>query len=63
MKKQISPEEDDDEEDDDTFDEKFGNYFKSSPDNYLSNAKARRRIEELLEDKKFKDDFDDYLEF
>ena len=63
--KKISSEEKDDAvlSSSDTFAEEFSEYFKSSPGNYLLNAKARRRIEDLLDDKKLKADFDDFIGF
>jgi hypothetical protein len=44
------------------FDEEFSTYLNGSGDYSLS-IKTRRKIEDLLDDKKLKDEFDDFMEF
>lgn len=65
MNKNLSSEENDDAvlSCSDSFEEEFSKYCQSGLDNYTLNAKARRRIEDLLEDKKLNEDFDDFDDF
>jgi len=66
MKKKLNSEKNDNTvsscSDNNAFDEEFSADLNNSGD-YLLNIKTRRKIEDLLEDKKLKDEFDDFIEF
>jgi len=48
---------------DEDFDQDLDEYSKNNSGEYLLSAKTRRRIENLLEDRKLKDELDDFIEF
>lgn len=66
MKKKLNAEKNDpnvsSSPDDDAFDEEFSAYLNDSGD-YTLNIQTRRKIEDLLENKKLKDEFDDFIAF
>ena len=66
MKQKINSEKDDDVDasdlDGDVFDEEISAYFGNFSDCSLT-TKRRRQIEDLLEEKKLKDEFDDFIDF
>jgi len=62
MEKKLNAEKDDDivlnDPDNDLFDEAFNN-----PSDYSLSTKIRRKIEALLEDRKLKEELDDFMAF